>query len=212
MNIHLTASLGPSDVGHFTMDPSPTPPPSEPPTSIRHSRAQDVDTSKWIHDKSIPVGVTWSKDVHPHPYDVTPGTSHLLWNTFIFPSEDTDLHSIYLATFLNLLAEDDASRFSTLITRHLLNKQQFHLQADGGANRSFTNNRDLLHVSWDIAEYVICGIGDGIKCTAKGVFHLLCDDGSVLPVTMYYSPMAIETVVSPTDIVFSNTNKYDSWW
>ena len=70
----------------------------------------------------------------------------------------------------------------------------------------------MLHISWGIAEYVIGGIGDGIKCTAKGVFHLLCDDGSVLPVTMYYSPMAIETVVSPTDIVFSNTNKYDSWW
>ena len=34
VNIHLTASLGPSDVGHFTMDQASSPPPSEPPPSI----------------------------------------------------------------------------------------------------------------------------------------------------------------------------------
>ena len=70
----------------------------------------------------------------------------------------------------------------------------------------------MLHVSWDIINYSIGGIGDGIVCTAKGVFHLICDDGSVLPNQMYYSPMATETVISPTDIVFSNANKYDSCW
>ena len=130
----------------------------------------------------------------------------------MFPSEDTDLHSISPATILTLLVEDDASRFSTLITRHLLTTRIFRLQADGGANRSVANNRDMLHVSLDIADYSIGGIGDGIKHTAKGVFHLLCDDGSVFPVTMCYSPMATEAVVSPTGIVFRNTNKYDSWW
>ena len=132
----------------------------------------------------------------------------------MFPSEDTDLHSISPAPILTLLAEDDASRFSTPITRHLLKKHMFRLQADGSANRSVTNNRNMIYVSWDIAEYIIGGIRDGIKCTAKGVFHLLCDDEFVLPVTMYYPPppMDIETAVSPTDIVFSNANKYDSWW
>ena len=70
----------------------------------------------------------------------------------------------------------------------------------------------MLHISWGIAEYVIGGIGDGIKCPSKGVFHLLCDYGSVLPVTMYHFPIAVETVVSPADIVFINANKYHSWW
>ena len=130
----------------------------------------------------------------------------------MLPSEDTDLHSISPATILTLIAEDNTSRFSTPITRRLLKKQQFCLQADDGVNRSVTNNRDMLHVSWDIVEFIIGGIGDGIKCTAKGIFHLLCDDGSVLLVTMCYSPVATETVVSPTDIAFINANKYYSWW
>ena len=194
------------------MDPSSPSPPSEPPPSIRHECAQGVDATEGNHDKSIPVGVTWSKDAHPTPYDVAPDTSYLLWNTCMLPSEDTDLHSISPATILTLLTEDNESRFSTPITRHLLKKQMFRLQADGGANRSVNNNRDMLHVSWDIEEYSIGGIGDGIECTVKRLFHLLCDDGFVLPVTMYYSPMATETVVSPTDIIFSNANKYDSWW
>ena len=64
----------------------------------------------------------------------------------MFPSEDIDLHSISPSTILNLLAEYDASRFSTPIMRHLIKTQMFRLQADGGSSRSVTNNRDIMHV------------------------------------------------------------------
>ena len=49
-------------------------------------------------------------------------------------------------------------------------------------------------------------------CTKKVIFHLICEDGSILPVSMFYSKEATDTVISPTDIVFCNADKYDSWW
>ena len=86
------------------------------------------------------------------------------------PPEDTDLHSISPATILTLLEEDDASCFSTPITRHLLATQMVCLQADGGANHSATNNRDMLHVSLDIADYCIGSIGMVLSARQKECF------------------------------------------
>ena len=93
-----------------------------------------------------------------------------------------------------------------------LRKNCFCLNVDGGANRSVTNNTDHLHISWDISPYTISGIGDIITCRKKSLFHLICDDGSVLPVPIFYSKEATEIVISPTDIVFCNANVYDSCW
>ena len=75
-----------------------------------------------------------------------------------------------------------------------------------------TNNKECLHTYWEITPYTIGGIGDGIICTGKGIFHPVCDDASVIPITMFYSADSTETVVSPTDAVFSNRQSYDSWW
>lgn len=109
---------------------------------------------------------------------------HLLWNTFVFPSEELELHSISPAIILTLIVHAEATHFSTPITLTLLRNQIFRLQVDGGANHSVTNNRDTLHVLWDISPYYIGGIGIWIRCTAKCVFHLLCGNDLVLPVTM----------------------------
>jgi len=144
-----------------------------------------VHHNEWTRDEAHPFGVTWNEDTNYPTYDVTTDTNHLLWNTFMFPTEDMDMTFITPATILTMLAEDDESRFTVPITKPLLASRCFCLQADGGANRSVTNNRDMLHVSWDIVNYSIGDIGDGIVCTAKGVFHLTCDDGSVLPVQIY---------------------------
>ena len=92
------------------------PPPSEPPPTIRHTTMQDVHPDEWLHDESMPVGTTWNEDAHPPHYEVVPDTSHLLWDTFMFLSEDLALHSVTPAIILTLLAEDDASRLSVPIT------------------------------------------------------------------------------------------------
>ena len=164
------------------MEQPRTPPPLELPPSINQTFLQDVHHNEWTRDEAHPVGVTWNKDTNPPPYEVTPTTNHLLWNTFMLPTEDKDMQSITPATILTILAEDDESSFTVPITKLLLASRCFCLQADSGANRSVTNNKDMLHVSWDIANYSIGGIGDGIVCTEKGVFHLIYNDGSVLPV------------------------------
>ena len=122
------------------------------------------------------------------------------------------MHTYTPATILTLLAADDSTRFTHAITPELLRQQHFRLQVDGGSNRSVTNNRDYLHTSWDLTPYSIGGIGSGITCTAKGIFHIVCDDGSVIPVEMFYAKNATETVVYPSDTVFSNAKKFDSWW
>ena len=58
---------------------------------------------------------------------------------------------------------------------------------------------------------MIVGIGDGIKYTAKVIFHLIYNDGSILPEEMCYSLEATESAVSPAGIVFSN-QRINSLW
>ena len=89
--------------------------------------------------------------------------------------------------------------------------QTIHLQVDGGANRSITNMKDIFTAFWDIDPYKISGIAGNIICTGKGLFPLMCTDGSSLLVEMHYSADASCTVISPTDVVVKN-DKYDSWW
>ena len=130
----------------------------------------------------------------------------------MFPSHELEDRSISPSTILQLLAKHDATNFNKKVTRRSALLHHFRLNVDGGANRSVTNNLDVMHTSWDIAPYRIGGIGSGITCTKKGIFHLVCDDGSILPVSIFYSAEATDTVLSPTDIVFCNADTYDSWW
>ena len=72
--------------------------------------------------------------------------------------------------------------------------------------------RDCLHTYWYIDPYNIGGIGSGIICTGKGISHLICNDDSVIPITIFFSADATETVISRIDAVFSNSTSFDSWW
>ena len=90
-------------------------------------------------------------------------------------------------------------------------QDNFNIQADGGANRSVSNDMILLHMSWDIPDNHMHGIDDGITCKAKGIFHMLWNDNTMLSVNMYYSYDASETFISPTSIVLSNKTIMDSW-
>ena len=68
----------------------------------------------------------------------------------------------------------------------------------------------MLHVSWDVALYIIVGIVTGITCTKK--IHLVCGDGSISDVYILYSEEFNNIIISPTNIVISNQDMYDSWW
>ena len=143
--------------------------------------------------------------------NTTTDTSHLLWDSPIFPTLELEERSISSSTILNLLASDDKTRFTHHMKTAQLVMAKFRLQVDGGTNRLVANNMDYFTTSWQIEPYQIGGIGAGITCTAKGIFHIICSNGSIVPVEMFYSREAIETIVSPTDTVYNNSTDFDSW-
>ena len=129
-------------------------------------------------------------------------TDHLLWDTHMFPLSELDDRYFSPTAIICTLTIHDKTRFTTPITKQFLQSHLFRLQIDGGANHLVINCCDCLHTSWNINPYKISGISDGITCTAKCIFHLICADGSVLPITILFSKEATETSISPTDAVF----------
>ena len=81
---------------------------------------------------------------------------------------------------------------------------------DGGANRSVTNDKSALHGIKPIPLHYIGGIGSGIQCVSKGWYDITATDHTTLSVPMFYAPDATETVISPTDIVNTYPDKFDS--
>ena len=81
---------------------------------------------------------------------------------------------------------------------------------DGGANRSVTNDISALHGVTPIPIHYIGGIGSGIQCVSKGWYDITATDSTTISVPMFFAPNANETVISPTDIVNTYPEKYDS--
>ena len=85
---------------------------------------------------------------------------------------------------------------------------------DSGANRSVTNNRNLLHSIKPIQQVKIQGANKGsgfLNCTEKGIFNLQCNDGSVIPVPVYLTDDVEGTILSPTDICIYHYDKFTVW-
>ena len=125
------------------------------------------------------------------------------------PPEPPPVPSITDAQILAWINKVDCDNFTSPVKLKDLVSHHILLQADGGANRSVTNLKDILTVYWDIDDHHMGGIGKGIKCTGKGLFPLVCTDGSTILIEMFYSEEATCTVISPTDMVF-NSPDFDS--
>ena len=90
----------------------------------------------------------------------------------------------------------------------------FVVQLDGGANRSITNNPNLLQNFRHIRRYAMTGISDGepaLYCTGKGYLMWRAATGETLAVSCYYSSQASETIISPTDVVLNHIGTYKAW-
>ena len=77
-------------------------------------------------------------------------------------------------------------------------------QHDNGANRSVTNNRNLLVGRKIITPYHMNGVNGGITCTEKGYIPWYSDNDQLIMVPCYYTPQVRGTIISPTDIVDYN--------
>ena len=88
------------------------------------------------------------------------------------------------------------------------------IHIDGGANRSITNDRNMLVRYRNIKKYPMSGVAAGepaLICTGIGFIPWHDDNGEVVLVKCYYSEAAAETIVSPNDIVTNHIHDFISW-
>lgn len=131
------------------------------------------------------------------------------------PSPNTDDNILYVnslsdSQIITWPQVSDIGKYTTPYTINSLRSHQIKLQIDGGVNRSVNNLKEIFTVSWDIAPNNTRGIGDGIVCIAKGLFPLICTDGSTILIEMYYITDPTYTVISHIDMVFNHSD-FDIW-
>ena len=126
------------------------PPESRPPPHPPDIQVHDVSEYECAYDSIYPVGVAFQAfDTCPVDDIDPPDNSHYFWDTHMFPSHELEDRSISPSTILQLLAKHDATHFTKKVTRRSALLHHFRLNVDGGANRSVTNNLDVMHTSWD---------------------------------------------------------------
>jgi hypothetical protein len=87
------------------------------------------------------------------------------------------------------------------------------LHIDGGANRSITNDINLLINYKNIKTYRMSSAGgeNDIACTGVGYLPWRSDTGETILIKCYFSQNAPETIISPSDIVMNHMSTYHAW-
>jgi hypothetical protein len=87
------------------------------------------------------------------------------------------------------------------------------LHIDGGANRSITNDINLLLNYKNIKTYRMSSAGgeNDIACTGVGYLPWRSDTGETILIKCYFSQNAPETIISPSDIVMNHMSTYHAW-
>lgn len=91
--------------------------------------------------------------------------------------------------------------------------EQIQLHIDGGANCSITNNPTILLCYHNIKPYFMSSASEGndIKCTAVGYLPWTSPEGTCLFVKTFYSSQAVDTIISPSDVILHHSSNYNSW-
>jgi len=144
---------------------------------------------------------------------VSPTTNDHEYDDVIFPPTiNTPLpnfqpliqtQSLFLDTLNNMDTVSIINLFNERISKRKLFCSDTLFQIDGGANRSVTNDLNNLDAYWEIDPISIQGISKNItiQCTHRGVYYLVTNEGTYIPVIMFYSPQSSHTIISPNDIV-----------
>ncbi len=90
--------------------------------------------------------------------------------------------------------------------------QKLLLHVDGGTNRSLKNYKNILLHFKNIKAYMSSASKtNDIKCTGIGYLPWKAPTGDTILIKCFYSPMAVDTIISPTDIVLNHITEYHSW-
>jgi hypothetical protein len=88
------------------------------------------------------------------------------------------------------------------------------IHVDGGANRSITNNITILNQFKQIKKYAMNGINSdspALYCTGQGLLPWKAPNSKTLFINCYYSTYAMDTIISPTDIVITELTDFNDW-
>ena len=189
IDVTKKASLSNSASPQFAYNYAPHQPNHKPPPLTPTIHVVNVHPHEYSYDESL--GTTFIADAPSTASSIMPDpnrkdVSYFLWDTHMFPIEELENSRISPSTILKLLATEDATRFTTPLDKKFAQLNHFRLQIDGAADCSVTNKKDCLHTYWDMIPYKISGIGDSIICTGKGIFHFICDNRSVIPITIFF--------------------------
>jgi len=111
--------------------------------------------------------------------------------------------------------QDHDACISKAISRNgVYHVQISQAQNDGGANRSVTNNKEILIKYENIPKYTINGVNDGevaIYCTGRGYLPWRVESGELILIRCYYYQHTSGTIISPTDVNAQYTDRYHGW-
>jgi len=129
----------------------------------------------------------------------------------------------YKQLTINMLSNHLVDQLSAKATARLMKTEwslantvptNIRIHIDGGANRSITNDRNLLVRYRNIKKYPMSGVAAGapaLVCTGLGFIPWKAANGETVFVKCYYSEDAAETIVSPNDIVINHIQDFISW-
>ena len=164
------------------------------------SHALHIPTPKSSHLPSILHDTTW----RDHQYNEWTRNDTGGWNVPIDQVQDTTPN-------VDMESLSDAR----IATCHPCNKPlQIRIQNDIGANRCVTDMKDLIIGYKDIDAYPMGGIKKediAIVCTGKGYLPWYSTEGLCTMVEIFYSENCDGTLISPTNIVATNSIKYQGF-
>ena len=133
-----------------------------------------------------------------------------------FVAADNDTNTIYPTIIGHDIVSSPQTNTATDIPIDGIYEMQFnpHLQNDGGANRSVTNNKNILSQFKEINAYPIGGVNNSspaIYCTGHGYIKWYSPSKYLVLISCYYSTQASGTIISPTDIVLSHIDVFNGW-
>ena len=153
-----------------------------------------------------------SNDVSPTPI-INLVKSDTDTNNFFHPNHVKHRHVEFYNDSLaghGELRSDSTGIIKQLTPNHVL----LNIHHDSGANRSVTNNIDILRDVQSIKPYELKGANESsgyLQCTKKGMLDLVCDDGAILSTVVYYTQDIQGTIISPTDLIMNNAEHFDVW-
>ena len=115
----------------------------------------------------------------------------------------------------NLQVQSYHDKIATAINNNgIYRAQVMDAQNDGGANRTVTNNKNLLIHFESIPPYPINGVSSeapAIHCTGKGYIPWRSNKGDIILVRSLYCAEASGAIISPNDVVTQYQQHYTGW-